>query len=111
MRSLLEEHMRLEYSSQECFKVVCDFLAYPIFEDEGHDSKELEPLQKSTRGIVRSLMTSGEFKPELHKTCLIHAPGGMKAGRLLLIGAGKRRDFNLARLRELAGVAVRAMPS
>jgi len=103
--------MRFEYSSQFYAEVVCDLLVYPIFEEETKDAKTLEALHKSTRGVTKSVLESGEFKTELHRTCLIHKPAGMKASRLLLVGAGKKKEFNLAKLRELAGTAVRSARS
>ena len=42
---------------------------------------------------------------------LVHAPAGLKAARLLLIGAGKREQFNSAVLRKAAGAALRYLKS
>jgi len=42
---------------------------------------------------------------------LIHAPAGLKAARLLLVGAGKRDKFDVATLRKLAGAATRYLKS
>ena len=38
---------------------------------------------------------------------LIHAPAGLKAERLLVVGAGKKEKFNSGELRKLAGAALR----
>jgi len=38
---------------------------------------------------------------------MIHAPAGLKAARLLLVGGGKREQFNGATLRKIAGAALR----
>jgi len=38
---------------------------------------------------------------------LIHAPAGLKAARLLLVGAGKREQFTSSTLRKIAGAALR----
>jgi leucyl aminopeptidase len=99
--------MRIEYQPTSWTDLECDLLAYPIFEDEPANSPALQPLAKATRGILADLLASGEFKPELHRTCKIHRPAGVKARRLLLLGAGKRASLDPARLRELAGTAVR----
>jgi leucyl aminopeptidase len=82
-------------------------LAYPVFEDEPVDSPTRKWLDRATRGVLKSALASGEFKPELHQTLRIHRPSGLKARRLLLVGAGVKDKFNLARLREIAGTAVR----
>jgi leucyl aminopeptidase len=85
--------MKFEYSSQSYTEIACDLLVYPIFEEETMEAKALEALHKATRGITKSVLESGEFKTELHRTCLIHKPAG------------------IARLRELAGTAVRSTRS
>ncbi|NWG13942.1 MAG: hypothetical protein HXY20_10455, partial [Acidobacteria bacterium] len=103
--------MDIEFSAQKYTKTSCNLLAYPVFEDEPDTSTMLRALDKLTGSVVSSLRSSGEFKPKLHNTCLIHRPAGLKAERLLLLGAGKQSEFNLSRLRELAGTAVRAAKS
>ncbi len=99
--------MRIEFRSMKFSEVACDMLAFPVYEDEPRDSPELKWLDKVTRGVFGSGIASGEFKPELHNTCRIHRPQGLKARRILLVGAGKRGQFTLARLREVAGTAAR----
>jgi leucyl aminopeptidase len=99
--------MQIEHLNREFKDVVCDLLAYPVFEDEITDSPSLELLNKLTRGIVKSVHSSGEFKPELGKTCWIHRPPGLKARNLLLIGAAEKTQFDLSKLREVAGTALR----
>jgi leucyl aminopeptidase len=42
---------------------------------------------------------------------LIHAPRGLKASRLLLVGAGKREKFDVAVLRKIGGAALRYLKS
>ncbi|HYK87959.1 MAG TPA: M17 family peptidase N-terminal domain-containing protein, partial [Acidobacteriota bacterium] len=93
--------MRIEFRSVKYTEVACDMLAYPVFEDEPKNSPSRMWLDKVTRGVFGGALASGEFKPELHHTCRIHRPAGLKADRLLLIGAGKKSQFSLARLREI----------
>ena len=99
--------MRIEFQPGNYRDIVCDLLAYPVFEDEGKDFSSLQPLDAITRGAVKSALSSGEFKPELHQTCRICKPAGLKARNLLLVGAGKKLKFDPAKSRELAGTAVR----
>jgi leucyl aminopeptidase len=99
--------MQIELRTGDYREVSCDLLACPIFEEEIVDFAALESLNKCTRGAVRSVLSSRDFKPELHHTCKIYKPAGLKARSLLLVGAGKRSQFEPARLREIAGTAVR----
>jgi leucyl aminopeptidase len=99
--------MQITLQPEKYQKVACDLLAYPVFEDDVTDFAPLESLNKITRGAIGSILTSGEFKPEVHQTFTIYRPEGLKARGLLLVGAGKLTEFEPARLREIAGVAVR----
>jgi len=99
--------MQIEHQPGDFRELACDILAYPVFEEETVNDS-LESLNKITRGAVKAVLSSGEFKPDLHKTCRIFKPAGLKAGYLLLLGAGKKTQFNPARIRELAGTTVRS---
>jgi leucyl aminopeptidase len=87
--------------------IECDLLGLCVFEDEGSRSSTFKHVNRLTHGAAGAVLSSGELKLELHRTCLIHNPRGLKAKRLLLVGSGKKHEFTLARLRELAGTAVR----
>jgi leucyl aminopeptidase len=99
--------MRIELQTGRYAAVTCDLLACPVFENKA-DAPLIKALDKATQGLVGTVLSTGEFKPELHRTCLIHRPARLKALRLLLIGAGKESEFNLARLRDIAGTAARS---
>jgi leucyl aminopeptidase len=52
-------------------------------------------------------LSSGEFKATLGETLLLHAPAGVKAERLLVIGLGKAKSLSMHEVRKGAGTAVR----
>ncbi len=52
-------------------------------------------------------LSSGEFKATLGETLLLHAPAGVKADRLLVIGLGKAASLSMHEVRKAAGAAVR----
>jgi leucyl aminopeptidase len=103
--------MQIELRTGDYREVACEMLACPIFEDEATDFAALESLNRITRGAVQSVLSSREFKPDLHQTCKIYKPAGLKARYLLLVGAGKKSQFEPARFREIAGTAVRSARS
>jgi leucyl aminopeptidase len=80
--------------------------------------EETDPLQgrlgeidKSAGGLLARLSKSGELTGKTLEMTLIHSPAGLKAARLLVIGAGKREAFNTATLRKVAGAALRYLKS
>ena len=57
---------------------------------------------------VERVLTSGEFKAAAGEVLLLHAPSGLKAERLMLVGLGKAKKLSLDEARKGAGTAVRA---
>jgi leucyl aminopeptidase len=98
--------MQIQYQPGGYRELACNVLAYPVF-DEDKAGQSLALLNKITRGAVKSVLSSGEFKPDLHNSYRIFKPAGLKVRYLLLLGAGKKSQFEPAKLREIAGTAVR----
>jgi leucyl aminopeptidase len=53
------------------------------------------------------VLSSGEFKAGANETLLLHAPAGLSAKRLLIIGLGKANKLTPQSVRNAAGTAVR----
>jgi leucyl aminopeptidase len=78
-----------------------------VFDDNDGPQGRVAELDQFTGGLLSRLNKGGELTGKLLETTLVHAPANLKAARLLLIGAGKREQFNGATLRKVAGVALR----
>lgn len=65
---------------------------------------ELDPL---TNGLLKQLADAGELTGKAGESLLLHNPAGLKARRLLLLGAGKAEKFSDADVRKMAGWAAR----
>jgi leucyl aminopeptidase len=103
--------MQTEYLTGKYSEVPADVLAFYLYEGEPPDSPDVAAIDRASRGLLKTMLGSGAFKAELHKTSLIHRPSGLKAKSLVMVGAGKRKDLTLGRLREIAGAAVRTARS
>jgi leucyl aminopeptidase len=57
--------------------------------------------------VLRRLAKNDELTGKALEMTYIHAPQGLAADRLLIIGAGKKSKFDNAQLRKLASVAIR----
>src|SRR6202000_3571978 len=64
-------------------------------------------IDKAANGLLKKLATGAGFSGKPLEMTLIHAPSGLKAARLLLVGAGKRDKFDVATLRKIAGPPTR----
>ncbi len=56
---------------------------------------------------AKAVLDGGEFKAEACETLLLHAPAGLKARRLLIVGLGKAAKLTIHEVRKGAGIAVR----
>src|ERR1700680_3096489 len=84
-----------------------DALASYVFEDADPVQGRIAELDQFTDGLLGKLATGGELTGKTLEMTMVHAPRGLKASRLLLVGAGKREKFDPAILRRVAGAALR----
>jgi leucyl aminopeptidase len=66
-------------------------------------------LNGATGGWVNDAYSSGEFTGKPCEVAILYRPSGLKARRLVLVGAGKADKFTENDLRKTAGTAVRAL--
>ncbi|MDR3740066.1 MAG: leucyl aminopeptidase [Terracidiphilus sp.] len=77
---------------------------------KGPDVKPAPALLTSDAAVVAAaaaVLVSGEFKAGANETLLLHAPAGLKAKRLLLVGLGKQAKVTVHSVRNAAGTATR----
>src|SRR5580658_2971157 len=77
---------------------------------KGPDAKPAPVLltgDETVKAAVAAVLVSGEFKGGVNETLLLHAPAGLKAKRLLLVGVGKLAKATAHSVRTAAGTAVR----
>jgi leucyl aminopeptidase len=82
-----------------------------VFEDSDPIQGRLAEIDQAANGLLKKLATGAELTGKPLEMTLIHSPAGLKATRLLLVGAGKRNKFDVATLRKIAGSALRYLKS
>jgi leucyl aminopeptidase len=105
--------MRTELSFTPLNEIETELLAVLAVDTQtakGPDAKP-EPLlltvDEAVKSAAANVLASGEFKAGANETLLLHAPAGLKAKRLLLIGLGKQAKATVNSVRNAAGTAVR----
>src|SRR5689334_1310425 len=58
---------------------------------------------------IAELVSSSEVTGKAFEAAMLHRPQGLKAKRLLVIGAGKAKNFSHVELRKAAGTALRTL--
>src|SRR5260370_5209239 len=103
--------MQLRLETKQFATLETDALVSHVFEDSDPVQGRIAELDQFTDGLLRKLATGGELTGKTLEMTLVHAPRGLKAARLLLVGAGKREKFDPAVLRRIAGAALRYLKS
>ena len=104
--------MKTQLSFSDVTALETPLLAVLVFDAAEKKDEEPRPQilssEKAFDAATQKLLASGEFKAALGEIALLHAPEGISAERLLLVGLGKAKDLSLDRIRKAAGTAVRA---
>lgn len=83
-------------------------LAVFLFEETRSVDGWLKELDSITGNRLSEILRMRDFKGELNETLLIYAPEKSRIRRVLLIGMGKRREFNAEKALQVFGTASRA---
>jgi leucyl aminopeptidase len=77
---------------------------------KGPDVRPLPVLlttDEKVRAAATAVLSSGEYKAGPNESVLLHAPAGLAAKRLLIVGLGKKGKATVHAVRNAAGTAVR----
>lgn len=100
-------HFTFPTEQQELETVRVDACALILFEGEQASSPVLKALDQSLSGLLTSALEEEQFAGKKTQSFTIHTHGKVAATRVLVLGAGKRRDFQLSDVRFLTARAVR----
>jgi len=102
--------MEIHLDSQPYASIQADALVTYVFDKEHNLDGTLGEIDRAMNGRLSSLSASGELTAKPLETILLHFPEGLRAERLLLLGAGKPDKFSVRTdLRKIAGTALRVL--
>jgi leucyl aminopeptidase len=104
-----EEIMKILTSTTSPLQQATPALVVGCFEDERDGL--FKELDAALDGLLQRMLESGEFRGKSGTSRLIHSFGKLPAERLLLVGLGKKEEFDTERLREASGEATQALKS
>jgi leucyl aminopeptidase len=105
--------MKTELSFANLAGIETGLLAILAVDTQSSKEKDAKPepvlltSDEAVRSAAAAVLTSGEFKAGANETLLLHAPAGLTAKRLLLVGLGKQAKATVHGVRNAAGTAVR----
>ena len=105
--------MRIELSFAPAAGITTELLAVLAADTQtakGPDAKPqltLLTADPAVQAAAAAVLSTGEYKAGANETLLLHAPAGISAKRLLIVGLGKLAKASVHSVRDAAGTAVR----
>ena len=105
--------MRTELSFAELPQIETELLAVAAADKQTAKGADVKPelvlliADPAVQAAAAAVLASGEYKGGANETLLLHAPAGLKAKRLLIVGLGKLAKVTAHSVRNAAGTAVR----
>ncbi len=105
--------MKMHLASEQLSGLAVDLLAVCAVDDQTSKEKDARPQpalltsDAALQSAASAVLASGEFKAAANETLLLHAPAGLAAKRLLIVGLGKRAKATTHAVRTAAGTSVR----
>ena len=86
--------------------IECDALMIPLFEDDNDQEEFTSTLDQKLDGLLSELKSTGEWKAKVGQISVIYRPDQLGAGRLILLGAEKKKNYDVQSVRSLMMQAV-----
>jgi leucyl aminopeptidase len=83
----------------------------PLFQKEKRLSGAMKLLDKKCKGLIGEIIKGGDIEGKHLQVFVTHTRGCIPAKRIVLVGAGKRKEFTLDRLRGAVAAAAREVRS
>ncbi|HEY2470338.1 MAG TPA: leucyl aminopeptidase [Terracidiphilus sp.] len=105
--------MRTDLSFASLAQIETELLAVTAIDTQTAKGPDIKPepilltSDEAVRAAAAAVLSTGEYKAGSNETVLLHAPAGLKARRLLIVGLGKKSKATVHAIRNAAGTAVR----
>lgn len=83
---------------------ISEALILPLCEGEGADA--YKEIDASLKGLLRRVISSGEFQGKPNQISLVHTMNMIKPARILLAGLGKKEEVSAEKVRQAGGKAI-----
>ena len=90
-------------------KIEADAIVVNLFEGVEQAGGATAAVDKALDGVISSLISRGEIKGKFGEVGIVHTFGKLPAGIVAIAGLGKRQDFNVDKIRGVAGEFCRAL--
>lgn len=91
--------MEIRIKKKNIAEFDCEAAVVCHFEDSKKLSGDAALLDKKCGGIIKEMIDWGDFEGKLFQTSMVYTRGLIPARRIFIVGLGKKKDFNLEKLR------------
>jgi len=90
-------------------QIEADAIVVNLFEGVDQPGGATSAVDKSLDGAISSLISRGEIKGKFGEVSIVHTFGKLPAGIVAVAGLGKRQNFNVDKIRGVAGEFCRVL--
>ncbi len=101
--------MEIKVMVGDIAQIECDAIVVNLFEGAEQPSGATAVVDKALDGAISSLIRRGEIKGKFGELGIVHTLGKLPAGIVAVAGVGKRQDFNMDKVRGVAGEFCRSL--
>ncbi len=101
--------MEVRVVTGDITQIDADAIVVNLFEGVEQLGGASAAVDKALGGAISSLMGKGEFKGKFGEVGIVHTLGKLPARMIAVAGLGKQRDFNLDKIRGVAGGFCRSL--
>ncbi len=103
--------MRIAVETQTPARNTVDIFVLPLFQEQSTTKtlpSIISAIDRNLNKKIEHLIKSGDFKAKAGERLMLYPDAKTRTARVLLLGLGKKTEFNLRHLRRAAAEAVRA---
>ncbi|NQU17834.1 MAG: leucyl aminopeptidase [Candidatus Saganbacteria bacterium] len=99
--------MKLQVKIGNVNQISSDMLIVGLFKDTKKLSGAIAAVDSMLKGIISSALVQNEIEGKLGESLLFHSFGRIAAKKVLVVGMGERKKFNLDSIRTASASAIR----
>lgn len=101
--------LEIKVVAGDIVQIEADAVVVNLFEGEKQLSGASAAIDKALGGAVGYLISQGEIRGKLGEVGIVHTLGKLPARTVAVAGLGKRQDFDVDKVRKVAGDSCRAL--
>jgi len=103
----MELAMKFTLETKDVIELAVDLLVFAAFEEKLDKAFGFKEADKELEGLLSTIAAEEDFTAKEDQSLLIHTHGRIGPGRVLLMGLGKREEFQLPDTRRYAASCTR----